>query len=84
MQTLTTAKTGARWMAWLGLIFGVLYSVGGFFIDLLTIGLNGGTVLAFAALIGMPVAFGLIGFVAGTVGALCVRGAAWLRDGTGE
>jgi len=84
MHTLVTAKTGARWLAWLGLICGGLYSVGGFFIDLLSIGLNGGTVLAFGALIGMPVAFGLVGFVAGAAGALCVRGAAWLRDRTGE
>jgi hypothetical protein len=84
MHTLTTAKTGARWLAWVGLVCGVLYSVGGFFIDLRTIGLNGGTVLAFGALIGMPVAFGIVGFAAGAAGSLCVRGAAWLRDRAGK
>ena len=53
-KILPTAKLLATWMAYLGLAFGVLYSVGGFFVDLLTIGLNWGTAMAFGALVGMP------------------------------
>ena len=64
---------------WIGFGFGVLYALGGFFIDLLvsldllaaaqmeTPGLSYGTILAFGALVGMPLigaGFGLfIGFV---------------------
>lgn len=48
-----------------GLGLGILYSVGGFFVDLFTTGLNGGTLLAFGALIGMPAIFGVAGFVLG-------------------
>ena len=44
---------GALLGAAVGLACGVLYSVGGFFVDLFTIGLNRGTLLAFGALIGM-------------------------------
>lgn len=61
----------------IGLIIGalcsILYAFGGFFIDLLvslefitsdeTPGLSYGTVLAFGALIGMPLIFGTIGFI---------------------
>ena len=63
-----------------GLLLGILYSFGGFMIDLLvslgwittqeTPGLSWGTVLAFGALIGMPVIGGAIGFVFGLVEAL--------------
>ena len=67
-------KSAVRTMTLLGVVVGfiagVLYSVGGFFIDLLTIGLNGGTALAFGALIGMPLLGGLWGLGIGLVGAL--------------
>jgi len=64
-----------------GLILGILYSVGGFFIDLFvtlgwissavgTPGLSYGTVLAFGALVGMPIIFGLFGFAIGLIGAI--------------
>jgi len=67
MKILPTAKRLARWMAYLGLACGVLYSVGGLVYDMLTIGLNGGTAMAFMALVGMPVAFGTVGFICGAL-----------------
>ena len=51
--------------AFLGLFLGMIYSVGGFFVDLFTIGLNRGTILAFGALVGMPVIGLVLGFIAG-------------------
>ena len=51
--------------AWSGLALGVTYSVGGFFIDLLTVGLNFGTLMAFGALVGMPLISALLGFLIG-------------------
>jgi len=60
-------------MAYLGLICGILYSFGGFVVDLLTIGLNWGTAMAFAALVGMPVVFGTVGFVGGAIIDLVAR-----------
>lgn len=67
MTVVPTAKRAARWMAWLGLACGVLYSVGGLIIDLRTIGLNWGTAMAFMAIVGMPVLFGAVGFLAGAL-----------------
>lgn len=66
----------------LGFICGVLYSFGGLIIDALvssgilspipfeTPGLSFGTILAFGALIGMPLIFGAFGFILGLIGAL--------------
>ena len=64
----------------LGLIVGIIYSFGGFIIDLLvslgwvmtteTPGLSYGTVLAFGALIGMPIIGALAGFFLGIIEAL--------------
>lgn len=66
----------------LGLVCGMLYSFGGLLIDTGvslgwlsaeawgTPGLSYGTVLAFGALIGMPVIFGVIGFAGGILEAL--------------
>lgn len=71
-STPPTALKLARWMAWLGLACGVLYSVGGFFHDLFTTGLNGGTAMAFGALIGMPLIFGTFGFLVGALGVAIV------------
>ena len=63
-----------------GLGMGILYSVGGFFVDLFTIGLNYGTVLAFGALVGMPLIFGVMGLVVGLVTALLYNMLApWLQ-----
>lgn len=38
--------------------------------DALTIGLNGGTALAFFAIIGMPLMSAAVGFIAGAIGAV--------------
>ena len=76
----------ALFQAWLtallGLVCGILYSFGGFLIDAGvslgwvsgeawgTPGLSYGTVLAFGALIGMPVIFAVIGFLGGLLEAV--------------
>ncbi len=67
---LFTAKLGALSMGVLGFITGVFYSFGGFFFELFTDSLNGGTALAFLALAGMPILFGILGFLAGGTVAL--------------
>ena len=64
------AKFQAFLMSLIGLVAGVLYSFGGLFIDFFTIGLNFGTALAFLSLIGMPLVFGIFGFVLGLVEAI--------------
>jgi len=74
---LSSARVHAVLMAILGLIAGTLYSFGGAIIDVLvsagwvtsseTPGLSYGTVLAFGALIGMPVLFSLGGLAYGAV-----------------
>jgi hypothetical protein len=61
----------------LGLIAGIIYSFGGLIIDVLvsigwvtcseTPGLSYGTLLAFGALIGMPIIFAIGGFILGIV-----------------
>ena len=63
-----------------GLVMGILYAFGGLIIDTLvsvnwisiseTPGLSYGTLLAFGALIGMPIIFASIGFVIGLFEAL--------------
>ena len=63
-----------------GILAGIIYSFGGLFIDVLvsmnlistteTPGLSYGTILAFGALIGMPVIFAGIGFSLGIVEAI--------------
>jgi hypothetical protein len=76
-------RRGAKWAALLGLVCGVLYSVGGFFYDLFTVGLNGGTALAFLALAGMPALFGVVGLIVGFLVAGAANGlagvAGWFR-----
>lgn len=64
----------------IGLILGIIYSFGGLLIDTLvsfefilsnqTPGLSYGTILAFGALIGMPIIFGTFGFLIGLFGAI--------------
>lgn len=58
----------------------MLYSFGGVGVDLFTIGLNWGTVLAFGALVGMPVIFGALGFFLGALIALIAKGVGALLD----
>ncbi len=82
IKTLSFAKFQALLMGLTGVLFGILYSFGGLFIDTLvsleivspglafTPGLSFGTVLAFGALIGMPLLFALIGFSFGIIEAL--------------
>ena len=64
----------------IGIIAGILYSFGGLIIDFLvslnvitsldTPGLSSGTLLAFGALIGMPILFALFGLVFGILGGI--------------
>jgi len=79
---LPTATRLAGWGACLGLVCGVLYSFGGVVVDLLTIGLNWGTVLAFGALVGMPVIFAAFGFFLGVFIALIAQGIGAVLDRT--
>ena len=67
-------------MAYLGLVCGVFYSVGGFFYDLLTIGLNWGTAMAFMALVGMPLTFATFGFLSGALIAIVAGGIGAVLD----
>jgi hypothetical protein len=76
---LSFAKFQAVLTSFLGLIAGILYSFGGLIIDVLvsigwvssasasTPGLGFGTVLAFGALIGMPIIFATFGFIIGLI-----------------
>ena len=84
MKILHTAIRFSVWMACLGLVCGVLYSFGGLVVDLLTIGLNWGTVLAFGALVGMPIIFGAFGFFLGALIALIAQGVGAVLDRMGR
>ena len=74
------AKFQAFLMGLVGIVCGILYSFGGLIIDILvsigwvssseTPGLSFGTILAFGALIGMPVLFATIGFLLGIIEAI--------------
>lgn len=76
------ARFQAALLALVGGVAGIVYSVGGLVIDAMvslgwvspavasTSGLSIGTLLAFGALVGMPLLFGLFGFVLGYVEAL--------------
>ena len=63
----------SKHMAYAGLACGMLYAFGGLVIDLRTTGLNGGTALAFFALVGMPALFGLIGLIVSLLAEMLVR-----------
>lgn len=79
MGVFSFAKLQAVILAIVGLIAGILYSFGGLIIDVLvsigwvssasasTPGLGFGTVLAFGALIGMPIIFATFGFIVGLI-----------------
>jgi putative Mn2+ efflux pump MntP len=56
-------------MGFAGIIAGLIYSVGGTFYDLLSIGLNKGTALAYIAIPVIPLYFAIFGFVTGLIGA---------------
>mgnify|MGYP007077501458 CR=1 FL=1 len=74
------ASLQARLFGLFGLVCGCIYAFGGFAIDALvtigwmnsvqTPGLSVGTILAFGALVGMPLVGGAFGFLAGLVGAV--------------
>ncbi|WP_350138488.1 hypothetical protein [Parasphingopyxis sp.] len=67
-----STKIFVAYMAVLGTIAGLVYSVGGAAYDATHGGLNAGTALAFLALIGMPVASSFIGLLIGLVLAMPV------------
>lgn len=64
-----------------GLVCGVIYSIGGLIFDLIGPGLSYGTWLAFGALIGMPLLFFGAGFVVGLVQACLFNVFAKVFDG---
>jgi hypothetical protein len=80
MNILPTATRLAKWMACIGLVCGVLYSVGGLFYDLHTVGLNWGTAMAFMALVGMPVILGTFGFICGALIVVAAQGVGVVLD----
>jgi hypothetical protein len=80
LAVLSFAKFQAIVLGFAGLLAGIVYSFGGLIIDTLvsigwvttteTPGLSYGTVLAFGALVGMPVIFAAFGFAVGLVEAV--------------
>ena len=78
ISILPSTKLFTGIMAIVGLIAGILYSFGGLIIDALvsigwinsteTPGLSFGTILAFGALIGMPLIFAVFGFISASTG----------------
>lgn len=58
-------KVLAAYMAIIGLVCGIVYSVGGAIHDLGTTGLNWGSGLAFLAILGMPLMGGVAGLLFG-------------------
>ncbi len=75
MTILPTAQRVGRWMAYSGLVCGMLYAGLGLVYDLTTTGLNWGTAMAFGALIGMPLLFGVFGFLCAALVVLIISGA---------
>ncbi len=69
LNVFSYAKLQAIVTGFAGIIAGLIYSVGGTFYDLATIGLNKGTALAFFAIPVMPLYFTVLGFISGLVGA---------------
>ena len=91
VSVLSSARLAAAVMGLAGIAAGILYAFGGALYDTLvtldwvtsaesgtwsTPGLGWGTVLAFGALIGMPLIFSAAGLAAGAVGALLYNVAA--------
>jgi len=75
LKTIAFAKFQATLFCFIGMVAGIIYSFGGLLIDSLSSlgwmtaaespGLSIGTLLAFGALIGMPLLFALAGFICG-------------------
>jgi hypothetical protein len=70
IKALSLAKLQVVLMLFVGFAAGFIYAVGGTISDLLSIGLNLGTALAFLAIIGMPVMFVIFGYMLGIIEAL--------------
>ena len=80
LKIFSFAKFQAFLMGLIGMVCGFLYSFGGLIIDVLvsigwvssseTPGLSYGTILAFGALVGMPIIFVAIGFFSGIIEAI--------------
>lgn len=80
ISILQFAKLQAYMLALVGIVFGIIYAIGGFIIDLmvtlnlvssiLTKGLSIGTLLAFGALLGVPTVFAIVGYLLGILEAL--------------
>jgi len=91
LNVISFAKFQAVIGALLGFVAGLLYSFGGFIIDILvslnwvftaeTHGLSYGTILAFGALIGMPLIGAIAGLILGFLEALLYNIFARLFDG---
>ncbi len=69
INILRYAKLQAIVTGFAGIVAGLLYSVGGTFYDIFTIGLNKGTALAYFALPVMPIYFAALGLITGLIGA---------------
>lgn len=68
INTFKLAKLQALLFLPLGILSGLIYSIGGLIYDLLKTGsVNTGTFLAFLAIIGMPLLFYTLGFIFGIV-----------------
>lgn len=67
------AMRTARTLAFVGLACGLVYAFGGLVYDLSTTGLSTGTALAFLAIVGMPLGFGILGFLLALVPRAVVR-----------
>lgn len=81
LKVFTFAKFQAILFIFIGALAGILYSIGGLIHDLLNTGLNSGTALAFLAIIGMPILFGIGGFFTGIIEALIFNGSLKLLSG---
>ena len=67
VNSIALAKILGSTFTAIGLALGILYSVGGLIVDLTTTGINAGSGLAFFALIGMPIIFGVPAFLIGLI-----------------
>ena len=78
---LSLARIQAYLLGLIGLILGLIYAIGGLIYDsFVTLqwissssssGLSPGTLFAFGAIVGMPIAFALMGYIMGIVEAAC-------------
>ena len=68
IKIIQQAKLQAKITGFAGIIIGLIYSIGGTFYDLQTVGLNKGTLLAYIAIPIIPIYFAVFGFITGIVG----------------